>query len=480
VTKSQGIFDYRREDPGKRPVGERLTDFAEFELALSPEILHRQSARCMDCGVPFCHSYGCPLHNYIPEWIEMAHLNRWREALDFLHATNNFPEITGRICPAPCETACTLAIHEEGVVIRHIELQIVERGFREGWIGAESPIDQTEKKVAIIGSGPAGLAAAQQLARQGHQVTVYEKSDQIGGLLRYGIPDFKLDKAILDRRIHQMVAEGVLFEAEVEAGIDLSTRFLLRSFDAIVLTHGAGVPRDLDVPGRPLPGVHFAVPYLVGQNRHLSQSEDILIFAKDKRVVVIGGGDTGSDCIGSANRQGAVSVTQIEILPEPPTDRFAQNPWPTWPNIKRTTSSQEEGCTRLWNVATRQIIEKDGVAAGLRCAKVEWIPSEDGGKPACREVPGSEFELEADLILLAMGFLHGEHGPLVHDMNLALDEAENIVVDETMMTSTPGVFAAGDAVTGPSLVVRAIHSGRQAAESVDRFLSAENENFLEH
>lgn len=472
MTKNKGFLEYEREDPAKRPVEKRLKDFDEFELPLPPEKLRDQAFRCMDCGIPFCHSYGCPLHNRIPEWIELAYLGRWREALDLLHATDNFPEITGRICPAPCESSCTLTINQPAVTIRHIELQIIERGFREGWVVPEPPSYLSGKKVAIIGSGPAGLAAAQQLIRRGHRVTVYEKADKIGGLLRYGIPDFKLNKEILNRRIDQMVAEGVIFEANVDVGTDLSAKFLQRGFDAIVLSTGAEAPRDLNVARRELPGVYFALQYLVRQNRRVAgvSVPEPVISAQGKHVVVIGGGDTGSDCIGNANRQGAASVTQLEILPEPPAQRSEDDPWPTWPNVKRTSSSQEEGCERMWGVATKEFIEKDGAVAGIRCAKVEWETSAETGKPTFHEISGSVFELKADLVLLAMGFLHCSHGPIVRNMNLELDDAGNIKINESMMTSKPGVFATGDSVSGASLIVRAIHSGREVAESVDLYL----------
>ncbi|HPQ71876.1 MAG TPA: glutamate synthase subunit beta [bacterium] len=474
MIRSKAFLEIKRENPTKRPVAERLGDDCEFEQPLSPEQIKRQAARCMDCGIPFCHGHGCPLHNRIPEWNEMVFLDRWAEALDLLHDTNNFPEITGRICPAPCETACTVAINDPGVAICHIELQIVERGFREGWIVPEPASYRTGKHVAIVGSGPAGLAAAQQLARCGHEVTVFEKDDQIGGLLRYGIPDFKLDKGVLERRLKQMRAEGVIFETEVEVGIDLSTKFLQRSFDVIVLAHGARVPRDLAIPGRDADGVHFALEFLVGQNRRVAGLPALAapISARNKNVVVIGGGDTGSDCIGFSNRQGAASVTQLEILPRPPAERLADNPWPTWPNILRTSSSQQEGCERLWAVTTNEILAADGRVSGLRCAKVAWETDPATGRRTFREQSGSTFTLPADLVLIAMGFMHCTHGPLIDALQLRLTANGSLAVDENMMTSAPGVFAAGDAVSGASLVVRAIDSGRRAAAGVDRYLQS--------
>jgi NAD(P)H-dependent glutamate synthase small subunit len=468
MSKADGFLRYGRQDPAKRPVPERLAGFAEFEEPLALQRVLEQANRCMDCGIPFCHNFGCPVQNRIPEWIDAVYRNRWRRATDLLHATDNFPEITGRVCPAPCEAACTLAISQPAVTIRHIELQIVERAFGENWLPPE-PGAPTGRKAAVIGSGPAGLAAAQQLARAGHQVTVFEKDDRLGGLLRYGIPDFKLEKWVLDRRLTQMRGEGVVFETGIDVGVDLSANYLRRSFDAVVLAMGSGQPRELNVPGRSLNGVHYAMPYLTMQNRRNAGFEipaDAWISAAGKRVVVIGGGDTGADCIGTANRQGAASVTQLEILPEPPDARPANNPWPTWPRIKRTSSSHEEGCQRLWGVKTKEFLGVDGKVAGLRAVRVDWTAD----CASCQEVPGAEFELEADLVLLAMGFVHVAHDALVSDLWLALDERGNVRVDQHMMTSQPGVFAAGDAVLGASLVVRAIRSGRLAAEAADRYL----------
>jgi glutamate synthase (NADPH/NADH) small chain len=424
--------------------------------------------------MPTCHTFGCPVKNRIPEWNDMIYRNHWRTALDLLHNTNNFPEITGRICPAPCEPACTLSINQDPVTIRHIELQIVEKGWNEGWIRSEPSQYQTGKKVAVIGSGPAGLAAAQQLARWGHEVVVFEKSDRIGGLLRYGIPDFKLEKWIIDRRLKQMEEEGVVFETEVDAGVDLSMHYMLRTFDATVIAAGATVPRDIELPGRNLGGIQFAMDYLTQQNRlniRDRASAKNRITAEGKDVVVVGGGDTGSDCIGTARRQGARSITQIELLPALPKKRKTNNPWPIWPDVLRTSSSQEEGCERFWSILTKEFTGDGSRVKGLECVKIKWSEPDANGRRSFQEIANSTFNLKADLVLLAAGFLHVEHGPLIENLKIQLNEAGHIAVDSDYMTSTPGVFAAGDCVAGASLVVRAIDQGRQAAEGVDRFLS---------
>lgn len=465
MAKITGFIDYPRCEPGKRDKAERIHDFLEFERPLPAELLTQQAARCMDCGVPHCHAFGCPLLNRIPDWNEMVYRGQWRRALELLHSTNNFPEFTGRICPAPCETACTLMILQEPVTIRQIECQIVERGWQEGWITPQPSAIKTGKRVAVVGSGPAGLAAAQQLARRGHEVIVFERDDRIGGLLRYGIPDFKLDKSVIDRRLEQMKAEGVIFETKVSAGEDLSVRYMQRSFDAVVLTMGATTPRDLPISGREWTGVHFAMDFLKGQNRKLNGVAEPTICAKDKRVVVLGGGDTGSDCVGTSIRQGARQVIQVELLAKPPQQRSVDNPWPTWPHILRTSSSQEEGCERLWSVASKEFVGENGRVRGIKVVDLQWHGRE------CTEVKGSERLLEADLVLLAMGFVHVEHGPLVQEAGLCLDQRGNIMVDEDAMTCVPGIFAAGDAVQGASLVVRAMYQGRRAAEGVERFLS---------
>jgi glutamate synthase (NADPH) small chain len=474
MAKPNGFLEYPREEPSKRKAADRTRDFREFELPLPLDRLHRQAARCIDCGVPYCHAFGCPLENRVPDFNNMVYQGQWQRALDLLHETNNFPEVTGRLCPAPCEAACTLSLLGSPVTIRHIELQIVEWGWREGVIKPEPGRSQSGKKVAVIGSGPAGLAAAQQLARAGHEPVVFEQSEKIGGLLRYGIPDFKLEKWILDRRIDQMRVEGVRFETGVQAGVDLSARYLRRSYSALVLAVGSGIPRDLVVPGRDLEGIVFAMRFLSLQNR-MVDGEEIppaeWVDARDKNVVVIGGGDTGSDCVGTARRQGAKSVTQVEILPKPPERREPSNPWPNWPNIMRLSSSHEEGCERMWSVSTKAFLGESGRVAGLQCARLDWNGSDPDGRRVCTEVPGSDFEIPADLVILAAGFMHAEHGSLIRDLGLGLDGRGNLGVSSGLVTSNPGVFAAGDAVLGPSLVVRAIRQGREAAASADRYLS---------
>ncbi len=465
-----GFLTHGRQDAPHRPVAERTKDYAETDAPLSAEDLMCQASRCMDCGIPFCHGTGCPLANRIPEFNDLVYRGRWRDALDVLQSTNNFPEITGRICPAPCEASCTLNINDDPVLIRHIEMQIVERGFAEGWIQPQPPAAMTEKRVAVVGSGPAGLAAAQQLARAGHEVIVYEKDHRPGGLLRYGIPDFKLDKSVLDRRIEQMEAEGVRFQTDVLGGEDLSASFIQRRFDAICLTMGAGEPRDLDVPGRELDGVHFAMDFLAEQNRRnageLGDTE-VTISAAGKHVVVIGGGDTGSDCVGSSIRRNAASVTQVEILPQPPEASNPQTPWPLWPLILRTSTSQEEGCERMWCVLTKELIGSGGRVTELKAAKVDWTERE--GRQKMSEVDGGVFTLKADLVLLAMGFVHVTHSGLAEALGVEFDDRGDIVTNNHM-TSVEGVFAAGDAATGASLVVRAIDAGRETAAAVDAWL----------
>ena len=471
--KQTGFLEFPRENPPHRSVAERIRDFEEIEGLLPRSALEIQASRCMDCGIPFCHALGCPVKNRIPEWNDAVYRKQWRKALDLLHATCNLPEITGRVCPAPCEPACTLAVNMPPVTIKHIELQIVERGWSEGWIVPEPAPVKTGKRVAVIGSGPAGLSAAQQLARKGHEVVVFEKSPKVGGLMRYGIPDYKLEKWIIDRRLDQIRGEGVVFETGVNAGTDISVRYLRRTFDAILIAAGATVPRDLPVPGRDLEGVHFAMEFLAQQNMRVGSESfpEEEISAAGKNVVVIGGGDTGSDCIGTSRRQGAKSIHQIEILPKPPDDRVPTNPWPTWPNVLRTSTAQEEGCDRSWSVSTKEILSAKGRVSKLRCVRLDWAEPDAAGRRAFKEVPGSEFELPADLVLLAMGFVHVEHGPLVRDLSLAVDQRGNLQVDQGRMTSTPGVFAAGDSMLGASLIVRAIDDGRQAAEGIDLYLS---------
>ncbi len=467
-----GFLDHPRVSYSNLPVDERLKTWKEFNIPVSEAELARQGSRCMDCGIPFCHSTGCPVYNLIPEWNDLIYRGEWREALVRLEMTNNLPEVTGRICPAPCETSCTLSINTSPVTIKQIELAIAERGFSEGWVVPRPPTELTGKRVAIVGSGPAGLAAAQQLRRAGHEVTVFERSPRVGGLLRYGIPDFKLEKGVLDRRVAQMEAEGVRFETGVTIGEDISARYLRGTFDVILLAMGAGEPRDLPVPGRDLCGVHYAMDFLTLSNQAQAGEVDParVISAKDRIVLVIGGGDTGSDCVGTANRQGAREVYQFEIMPKPPEWKEAWNPsWPAWPNILRTSSSHEEGCGRDWSITTRGFTGRDGRLTEGHFARVEWKKAA-GGAMKMEEVPGSEFSKKIDLVLLAMGFVHVKHGKIIEELGVEYDPRGNIRCNPDYSTSAKGVFAAGDANTGASLVVRAIFHGRQAAAAIDRFL----------
>jgi glutamate synthase (NADPH/NADH) small chain len=467
---SRGFLKHKRQKVTYRPVEKRIDDFKEIEIPLTPEAIKQQAARCSDCGVPFCYGTGCPVGNLIPEFNDLVYRGKWKQACQNLHSTNNFPEITGRVCPAPCEAACTLAVNDQPVLIRHIEYQIVERGFAEGWIVPLIPEVKTGKNVAVIGSGPAGLAAAQQLARAGHGVTVFEKDTTPGGLLRYGIPDFKLEKWVIDRRLEQLQKEGVQLQTDVNVGVDISAHYLGKMFDAICLTMGAGQPRDLTVSGRGYDNIFFAMDFLTTQNR-LNATENIvrdkLISVRNKNVVVIGGGDTGSDCVGTARRQGAKSITQIEILPEPPQERPTDSPWPMWPRTMRTSSSHEEGCDRRWGVMTRKISGIGTRVSKLHCCQVDWELKNDRWE--MREIKDSDFELKADVVLLAMGFVHVEHGPLIEDLKVDLDDRGNVIVNN-WQTSNPKVFAAGDTVSGASLIVRAIDAGRKTADAVDQYL----------
>ena len=477
-----GFLEYDRQDAGYKAVEERIKHYNEFMQPLPEADLKVQAARCMDCGIPFCHAAGCPVKNRIPEFNDLVYRNRWREASENLHSTNNFPEITGRVCPAPCEEACTLAINDDPVLIKHIEYQISERAFAEGWVKPMVPAVRSGRRVAVVGSGPAGLAAAQQLARKGHEVVVFEKDEAIGGLLRYGIPDFKLEKHIIERRMDQMRAEGVEFQTNVTVGKDLSGRYLRQRFDAILLSMGAGQPRDVMVPGRELENIHFAMDFLSPQNKVVSGlNPGKQPHARDKHVVVIGGGDTGSDCVGTSIRHGARSVTQIEILPKPPNRRPRKTcwmdypsltPWPLWPRVMRTSTSHKEGCQRRWSVATKSFYGHDDKVAGLRAVEVEWTESSDGWK--MKEIEGSEFSLQADLVLLAAGFVHVVHDGLIEEfrgMGLQLDGRGNVKASR-YATEIPGVYTAGDTLVGASLVVTAINSGREAAAEIDKYLAA--------
>lgn len=466
--KPTGFKEIERRDHGALPVAERLETYREFVLPLDADALSNQGARCMDCGIPFCHN-GCPVNNIIPDWNDLVYRGRWREALEVLHSTNNFPEMTGRVCPAPCEAACTLNIVDSPVTIKDIEHGIVERGWEEGWISAETPKPATGKTVAVVGSGPSGLAAAQQLARVGHAVTVFERNAKAGGLLRYGIPDFKLEKSVIDRRVAQMRAEGVVFRTNVHVGVDLPASELLGSFDALLLTGGSEKPRDLPIPGRNLQGVHFAMEFLAQSNRRVSgegwKEDDIL--ATGKHVVVIGGGDTGSDCVGTSNRQGAASVTQLEIMVKPPERENKALTWPNWPYKLRTSTSHEEGCERRWGVTARRFEGSGGKVAWLHGIAVD-------GK--LQPVGGTEFALKADLVLLAMGFVHPVHEGLLEQLGVQRDQRGNVKADTgTYRSSVDKVFAAGDMRRGQSLVVWAIREGRQAARAVDEFLMGRSE-----
>lgn len=464
--KPTGFMDIEKIDRGYKPVSERISNYKEFVIPLSKEETINQAARCMDCGVPYCHN-GCPVNNQIPDWNDLVYSDDWKNALENLHSTNNFPEFTGRICPAPCEAACTLNLYEEPVSIKTIECAIIDRGFDEGWIKPKISREKSGKRVSIIGAGPAGLACAQQLTRAGHEVTVYEKNNKAGGLLRYGIPDFKMEKHIIDRRINQLEDEGTIFKYGINVGVDISIDELENKYDAIVLSGGSEHPRDLPVEGRDLDGVHFAMEFLPQQNKRVSNegvpSKTKEILATNKNVIVIGGGDTGSDCIGTSIRQGAESVTQLEIMPIPPEQENKLLTWPNWPLKLRTSSSQSEGALRDFSVMTRSVSGENGKVTGINCVKVD-----EKMKP----IPKTEFSLKADLILLAMGFVHPIHEGLIEYSKTELDERGNVKANTNdYKTSASKIFTAGDMRRGQSLVVWAIREGRQCASSVDYFLT---------
>jgi glutamate synthase (NADPH) small chain len=476
VGKPTGFIEIGRKKQPSRPVAERIRDWREVYLPYPTGQLQQQGARCMDCGIPFCHQ-GCPLGNLIPDWNDLVYRDNWRSAIDRLFATNNFPEFTGRLCPAPCEGSCVLGINDDPVTIKGIEAAIIERAYDEGWVQPKLPAHRTGKRVAVVGSGPAGLAVADQLNRAGHLVTVFERSDRIGGLLRYGIPEFKMEKRFLDRRLSIMQEEGIVFRTNADIGRSIPARDMLREFDAVVLAGGAGQPRDLPIPGRELQGVHFAMPYLTLQNRRCEGDvvpEAEFITARDKHVVIIGGGDTGADCLGTVHRQGARSVHQFELLPRPPDARASDNPWPQWPQIFRVSSAHEEGGERVYSVATERFLgDESGRVRALRGSTV--VPARENGRVHFKPVPGAEFELPVDLVLLAMGFVGAEPGGMLGELGVKMTERGTVWRDRNWMTSVPGVFTAGDMQRGQSLIVWAIAEGRSCARGVDSYLMGGSE-----
>jgi glutamate synthase (NADPH/NADH) small chain len=472
--KPTGFIEIGRKKQPTRPVAERVKDWREVYLPYSTETLRQQGARCMDCGIPFCHQ-GCPLGNLIPDWNDLVYRDRWQTAIERLLATNNFPEFTGRLCPAPCEGSCVLGINDDPVTIKGIENAIIERAFEEGWIKPKPPVHRTGKRIAVVGSGPAGLAAADQLNRAGHLVTVFERADRVGGLLRYGIPEFKMEKRVLERRLAVMAAEGVIFRTNANIGGNIPAEELRREFDAVVLAGGSTAPRDLRIPGRELKGIHFAMEYLTLQNRRNegdAVADADFITAAGKRVVIIGGGDTGADCLGTAHRQGARSVHQFELLPKPPETRAETNPWPTWPQIFRVSSAHEEGGERLYSVSTTEFEGRDGQVVALKGHGV--VPVQEQGRMGFAPVPGSEFTLECDLVLLAMGFTGPERGA-IDQLGVTLTDRGTVARDANWMTNVPGVFAAGDMQRGQSLIVWAIAEGRSAARGVDQWLMGQSQ-----
>lgn len=465
-----GFLKIRRKEAGNRPINERICDFSEVEQVLNSEDRILQASRCMDCGIPFCH-WSCPVDNLIPEWNDLLFKGQWKAAYERLYSTNNFPEVTGRICPASCEHACVLNIGQEPVTIRENEVAIVERAFSEGYIKPSPPVKRTGKSVAVIGSGPAGLAAADLLNKAGHNVTVYEKDEKAGGLMRFGIPDFKLSKAIIDRRLNLFEKEGIIINTGVAIGRDISAKEILSSFDAVCVAIGSGQPRDLVIEGRQLGGIHFAMDFLTNQNRINAgqlHPEENGINAENKKVLVIGGGDTGSDCVGTSIRQKAAGVTQIEILPKPPLERTPENPWPYFGKILKTSTSHEEGCLRFWNLSTVRFTGADGMVKGAEVEDVIW--AEENGKYVMKPVSGTSRVIEADLVLLALGFMHPVIEGMIEELQLELDGRKNLKVNDSLHTSLHKVFAAGDSVSGASLVVNAIASGRKAAKEIDKFL----------
>jgi glutamate synthase (NADPH/NADH) small chain len=465
-------MEFGRQTPTRRPVQERVKDWLEVYEVFPAETLQQQAARCMDCGIPFCHQ-GCPLGNIIPDWNDLVYRSQWQEAIERLHATNNFPEFTGRLCPAPCEASCVLGINDDPVTIKQIELEIIEHAWKEGWVKPEPPDKKTGYGVAVVGSGPAGLAAAQQLARAGHAVTLYERDDRIGGLLRYGIPDFKMEKRFLDRRLDQMEAEGVRFMPGTNVGQDVDARSLPTQYDAVCLAGGATWARDLNVPGRELEGVYFAMEFLPLQNKRGAGDEipeERFISAKGKKVVILGGGDTGADCLGTVHRQGAKEVRQYELLPRPPDERSGADPWPTYPMIYRVSSAHEEGGLRDYSISTKSLSGENGKLKKLHGVRVEFV--QENGRMAMHEVPGSEFEEDVDLLLLAMGFL-GPERYMLDQLGVEVNERGNVKADANKMTSVPGVFTAGDMTRGQSLIVWAIMEGRAAARGIDLYLMGE-------
>jgi len=472
----RGFVKYPKEDFSYRPVEERIKDWKEVVIPLQEEKVKQQGSRCMDCGVPTCH-WGCPVDNLIPDWNDLVSRNRWQDALERLLRTNNLPEMTGRICPAPCEVSCVLGLIAPAVSIKLNEYTIIEKGFSEGWIKPEPPKVRTGKKVALVGSGPAGLAAAQQLNRAGHWVTVFEKRDRVGGLLQYGIPDFKLEKRIVERRVKLLSDEGITFKVNSHVGVNVSIEELLRDFDALLLCGGSEKSRDLPIPGRDLKGIYFAMEFLPQQNKRVAGGtvpESESITAKGKKVIVLGGGDTGSDCIGTCHRQGAASVTSFELLPKPPNERALDNPWPEWSRVLRLSSSHKEGGALDYNILTKKFTGENGRVQKLHGIRIDWKKDEKG-QFKMAELPGTEFSIDADLVLLALGFVHPVHEGMIQQLGVNLDARGNVTVDQNHMTSKEGVFAAGDMAIGQSLVVRAIKQGRNAARGIDKYLMGETQ-----